>query len=128
MITFVLLNNPKMKQFELFDVQLHPARGSEQRGIRPCVVLQTNASSGRGGTTIIAPLTTKKLQLIYPFEVLIEPSKQNGLVAHSKIKLDQIRVISFERTKKRRGHIEEKYWKEILEAVDVIFDRDQLYC
>lgn len=33
----------KTKQFSIHLVNLDPVSGSEQRGVRPCLVLQTNA-------------------------------------------------------------------------------------
>ncbi len=35
-------------QFEIYDVNLNPAKGSEQSGLRPCLILQTNAVSDLG--------------------------------------------------------------------------------
>ncbi len=47
-------------QFEIWQLDLSPSKGSEQNGIRPCIILQTNAVSDFGFTTIVAPFTSKK--------------------------------------------------------------------
>jgi len=112
----------KILQFEIWQVNLNPTKGSEQRGIRPCVILQTNAVSNYGLTTIIAPLTGKKISNIYPYEVLIKSTKQNNLKEASKIKFDQIRVIDKQRLIKKIGSLEQKYIEESLLAIEVIHD------
>jgi mRNA interferase MazF len=109
-------------QFDIFLVDLNPAKGSEQEGKRPCVVLQTNGANNFGLTTIIAPLTSKKIDKIYSFEVKIDPSKHNGLTDTSKIKINQTRVIDKNRLINKIGSLEKKYHNEILEAVKIIFD------
>ncbi|MCK5510554.1 type II toxin-antitoxin system PemK/MazF family toxin [Candidatus Parcubacteria bacterium] len=114
-----------ISQFDIWKVNLNPTLGSEQKGMRPCVVLQTNAVSNYGLTTIIAPLTSKKIDKIYSFEIKIKPSNKNGLKELSKIKFDQVRVIDKRRLVKKFGKIEEKYSIEILKALKIIFDFDR---
>ena len=109
-------------QFDIWRVDLNPTIGSEQKGRRPCVVLQTNAVSNYGLTTIIGPITSKKIDKIYPFEIKIKPSNKNGLKEFSKIKFDQVRVIDKKRLIKKIGIIEEKYFMEILKSLKIIFD------
>jgi len=111
------------KQFEIYNVNLNPTKWSEQSWIRPCIILQTNAVSDIWKTTIIAVLTSKKLEKIYPYEVLINKDKVNWLKSNSKIKLDQIRVID-------KTRILEKLWKvknikkidEIISSIDIVLD------
>ena len=111
-------------QFDVWQVDLSPTIGSEQKGRRPCVVLQTNAVSNYGLTTIIAPLTSRKVDKIYPFEVEIQPTSKNGLRELSKIKFDQIRVIDKKRLIKKFGKIEKEHFIRIIKAVKIIFDLD----
>ena len=112
----------KIKQFEIWQVDLNPTKGSEQRGKRPCVILQTNAVSNYGFTTIIAPITSKKIDKIYVFETIIEPSKINNLINISKIKFDQIRTIDKTRLIKKIGDIEKKYYDNIINSLKIIID------
>ena len=116
--------NKVVKQFEIWEINLNPTKGSEQKGKRPCLILQTNASGNYAKTTMIAPLTTKKIENIYPFEVEIKPSKENGLKDISKIKFDQIRIIDKLRAIKKNGKLEKNYYKNILQAINIIFDID----
>lgn len=109
-------------QFDVWLVDLNPTTGSEQNGKRPCIILQTNATKNYGATTLIAPFTTKNLNKLYPFEVKIQPSRQNGLNENSKIKLDQIRVIDKTRLLKKIGNLEKIHYDDILNSLKVIFD------
>lgn len=115
----------KIFQFEIWLIDLNPTRGSEQKGERPCIILQTNASGDYSSTTIIAPFTTKKLNKIYPYEIVIKPSIKNGLREDSKIKLNQIRVIDKSRLIEKIGNLEENYYEDILNAIKIIFDIEQ---
>lgn len=111
------------KQFEIYNVNLNPTKGSEQSGIRPCIILQTNAISDLGKTTIIAVFTSQKLEKIYPYEVFIQQDSINGLSADSKLKLDQIRVIDKTRIQNKIWEIKNtKQISEIIGALDIILD------
>ncbi len=112
----------KISQFDVWLVNLNPTKGSEQSGERPCIILQTNASRNYGATTIIAPFTTKNLNKLYPFEVKIQPSRQNGLKENSKIKLEQIRAIDKTRLLKKLGELEKKTHDDILNSLKIIFE------
>jgi len=114
-----------LKQFDIVLVDLKPTRGSEQKGdSRPCVILQTNASQNYGKTTIIVPITSNTNK-VYPFEVLLHPSKRNGITKKSKIKCDQIRVIDKKRIKRKIGKLDEKDVSSLDEAISVIFDLER---
>ncbi|MFC1613462.1 type II toxin-antitoxin system PemK/MazF family toxin [Patescibacteria group bacterium] len=112
-------------QFDVWLVNLNLTKGSEQNGERPCIILQTNASGDHGATTLIAPCTTKKLNKIHSFQVMLEPSNQNGLTKISKIKFDQIRVIDKIRLLKKLGDLEKTYHTDIVNAIKVIFDLEK---
>lgn len=113
----------RIKQFEIYLVDLEPTKGAEQGGKRPCVVLQTNVVGHIAQAFLVAPLTTKNLEKIYPYQVLVPVSPENGLKQTSKIKLEQIRVLDRERFMNRLGHLETDYHPAVFEALDVIIDR-----
>ncbi len=74
-----------IQQFEIWNIDLNPTKGSEQKGIRPCVILQTNAMNNHCSIILVAPLTSKKLDKIYPYEIKLAPTNTNGLESDSKI-------------------------------------------
>ena len=52
-------HNPSRGQ--IWEIDLNPKRGREQRGIRPCLVVSTDAlNRSKFGTVIICPITTRK--------------------------------------------------------------------
>ena len=118
----------KIFQFDIWQVNLNPTKGSEQYGRRPCIILQTNAVSDYGLTTIVAPFSSKNIDKVYSFEVRINPSKKNSLKEISKIKFDQVRVIDKSRLIKRLGGIEKAYHFDILRALKIIFDFNRDFC
>lgn len=112
-------------QFEVVLVNLEPTKWSEQSWVRLCVILQTNAISDYWNTTIVAPLTSKKILNIYPYEVFVKKGSVNGLKEDSKLKLDQIKVIDKSRIIKKLWTIlDEDIRKDILVSLDILFDRN----
>ncbi len=91
------------KRGELWLVNFNPARGSEQAGIRPALIIQNDVGNRVGPTTIVAAITGS-LQT-YPICINLEPNKGNGLRTSSSIKLNQILTISRDRLIKRLGRI-----------------------
>lgn len=113
-----------IKQFDIVMVNLNPTKGSEQSWVRPCIILQSNTVSDYWKTTIIAVLTSKKIDKIYPFEVFIEKWIQNWLSLDSKIKLDQIKVIDKTRVINKIWDISNnEIIKQIYSSLDNILDR-----
>lgn len=112
-----------LRQFEIYNVDLGITKGSEQRGIRPCLILQTNVVAHVAPTIMIAPLTSKRINKIYPYEVFIEGDKLNGLKVNSKIMIDQMRVIDKSRIKNRIGSLKPYYHSPVFGAMDILFDR-----
>jgi len=55
---------------DLVIVKLDLTRGSEQRGTRPCLVVQNDVGNENAPTTIVVPLTTSFGDELYPFEIL----------------------------------------------------------
>jgi mRNA interferase MazF len=54
---------------EIWQVNFNPARGSEQRGIRPALVIQNDVGNEFAGTIIVAATTTTLKA--YPVTVLL---------------------------------------------------------
>jgi mRNA interferase MazF len=48
-----------MKQREIWFADLNPVKGSEQRGIRPVVIVSGNAMNDNLGICIVCPLSSK---------------------------------------------------------------------
>jgi mRNA interferase MazF len=74
-------------------VRLDPAEGSEQRGTRPCVVVQNNAANRGISTTIVAPLSTSYPSPVPPY--LAELKATRTVVREdSAVLCNQLRTVS----------------------------------
>ena len=72
---------------EVWTVNFSPSRGSEQRGIRPALVIQTDVGNQYAATTIVAAITST----IKPYPVTVTLKKgEGGLPQPSMINLAQI--------------------------------------
>lgn len=76
-------------------VELDPTRGSEQRGTRPCLVVQNDVGNANAPTTVVVPFTTAVDDQLYPFEVFV-PAEECALREDSVAVCSQIRTISIE--------------------------------
>ena len=54
---------------EIYEVNWNPARGSEQAGLRPALVVQNNVGNSSAPTTVVAAVTSKEPRKPYPFIV-----------------------------------------------------------
>lgn len=94
-----------IKRGEIFLINLESIRGSEQGGIRPCLIIQNNQGNLYSPLTIIAPITSKTFTKEYPTNVFI--SKENSkLEKDSTILLNQIRTIDKQRIIKKVGSLD----------------------
>jgi mRNA interferase MazF len=105
---------PFPRRGEIWLINWNPARGSEQAGKRPALVIQNDIGNEHASTTIVAALSATIR--IYPMNVLIEPP-QGGLTKSSIIKTGQILTVSKDRLEKRLGLIEEKKMEEVDRAL-----------
>lgn len=116
-----------VRQFEIWLVDLNPKMGSEQSGLRPCLVVETNAVQNKGNTTVVIPLTTK-ITPLFSFDVVLHPNEENKLSEVSKLKTRQIRVIDKMRLVKKLGELGgDDLRHKVLNALKVVFDFEQMF-
>ena len=80
------------KRGSVVRVRLDPVEGSEQGGDRPALVLSPDVVNEHSPVVLIAAITSRKTDRLYPFEAIVEPP-EGGLRARSKVLLMQIRSI-----------------------------------
>lgn len=109
-----------MKQGEIWYANLSPTEGSEQSGKRPVVIISGNLLNEHLQVVICMPLTSKIKK--YKGDLILIPSKQNGLKQTSEVLTFHIRSISKARLTEKAGSISvneiqmlKKYLGEILE-------------
>ncbi len=92
-----------MKQREIWLVDLNPVKGSEQRGIRPVVIVSGNAMNDNLSICIVCPLSSSIKG--YNGCLILEKDVANGLNSDSEIITFQIRTVSAERLIRKIGTI-----------------------
>lgn len=107
-----------IKRGDLFWVDLDPARGSEQAGRRPVVVIQNDIGNEFSPTVIVAPMTTRNFAKEYPVNVHL-PRTVSGLKADSTILLSQIRTLDKKRLEKKIGHLSQPYLNKLDHAIKI---------
>jgi len=89
-----------------------PARGHEQAGRRPVLVLSHDVFNERSGTVIALALTSQEPRAGFPLTL---ESKAAGLTKRSWIKISQIRTLSVDRIGQRIARASEE---ELARAID----------
>jgi mRNA interferase MazF len=77
-------------------VRLSPSEGREQAGIRPAMVVSPTFFNERSELLVVLPITSQKVDRIYPFEVLID-HEACGLDHASKAMANQARTVDKKR-------------------------------
>lgn len=104
----------EINQYSIWWVDLNPTKGSEQRGIRPCLVVSPDESNENLPTSVVVPLTTK--QKFWPTVVKISSTKPHtGSISYALI--EQIRTVSQERFTKKVCEINQSEIREVKEVI-----------
>ena len=92
---------PNVRRGDVWLIDWNPARGSEQAGVRPALVVQNDVGNAYSSTTIVAAISTR-LKKEYPFQVGIEPG-ESGLPETGIVKLEQIMTVDQARLLRKVG-------------------------
>ena len=85
----------EVRRGDIVIVDLDSTEGSEQRGTRPCLVVQNNVGNENAPTTIVVPFTTSFGDELYPFEVLVTAAESH-LQEDSVALCSQLRTVSID--------------------------------
>ena len=111
---FEITVNPELMNVKWGDVIYvdvgNKAKGSEQKGNRPAIIVQNDIGNRYSSTTIVALITSQEKRYM-PTHVIVEPW-QSGLNKVSTIMLEQIKTIDKSRIISKVGHIETDWLKE----------------
>lgn len=95
---------------------LNPARGHEQAGARPVLILSHDVFNERSGTVIAVALTSQAPRAGFPLTLEL---RRNKLPKRSWVKISQIRTLSIERIGRRLGRAAEE---ELASVVDGLLE------
>jgi len=115
----------EVNKYDIVLVNLNPTKGSEQKGMRPCLVVQNNGANKHAKTTVVCVFSSviKK----YPHTLIIAPSDINQLEVESRLDLLQIRTVDKMRLVKKIGVLDDGYKQEFKERLKVSFDLDDMF-
>jgi mRNA interferase MazF len=99
-------------------VRLDPIEGSEQGGERPALVISPDVINEHSPVVLIASITSKKTDRVYPFETLIEPP-EGGLTERSKVLLMQMRSVDKRRLTGYYGKVTEETLRRVEQALKI---------
>ena len=108
-----------VRRGEVYLVSFDPTVGHEIKKTRPALVIQNEIGNRHSSLTIVAAITSKVSPVLYPVEVIVQPSTTNGLEVLSAIRLDQIRTIDKQRVIKRLGVVGHSIMQKVDEAIQI---------
>jgi mRNA interferase MazF len=96
---------------------LNPARGREQAGQRPVLILSHDVFNERSGTVIALAMTSQEPRAGFPLTL---ESKATGLTKRSWVKISQIRTLSVDRIGRRIAQSSEEELARVLQGLNEI--------
>ena len=102
---------------EIYWADLDPAKGREQAGQRPILVLSQEIFNERSGTVIAMALTSQPQKAGFPLTLEVSDP---ALPKKSWIKISQIRTLSTERLSKRITRLPEEELDLVIEGLNEI--------
>lgn len=101
---------------DIYYCDLSPAIGSEQSGLRPCVVIQNNMGNLYSRTVIVAPLTTKIKPFITHVSLAMD---KDGVEKEGQVLLEHIRTIDKSRLRNYLGSVSAETMVHINRAIKI---------
>ncbi len=99
-------------------VNLEPVTGSEQGGLRPCLVIQNDISNANSPLTIVAAITSQIKSKKFITNIFLERGL-GGLNRDSILLLNQIRTIDKSRIIKKIGSLPFEIMKKADNALSI---------
>ena len=108
----------RLRRGEVYLVNFDPTIGAEIKKTRPALVIQNNIANRHSPITIVAAVTSKFDERLYPTEVLIRPP-EGGVSEDSVVVLNQIRSIDKARLIKRLGALKPTTRQKVDQALQI---------
>lgn len=106
---------------DIWWADLSPTQGSEQSGVRPVLVVQTDRANVASPHTIVVPLTTKIRQKLLRSHVVLNTG-EGGTTQDAVILCEQIRVVDKRRLRTQMGSLTAERMDEVELALKAILD------
>jgi len=113
------MNGSNPRRGEVWLVNFDPARGSEQKGVRPALVVQNDTGNVYASTTIVSAITSTIRE--FPVTVVLSAG-EGGLQRLSLVNLAQLLTIDKGRLRRRLGNLNETVMEKVNEAIRISLD------
>ena len=112
-----------VSKWEIFFCSLDPTQGSEQRGMRPVLIVSSDAVNHALPVSTVLPLSSfNSGDKIYPSEILL-PITVTGLPKESVAMVQQIRTVSHTRLTNKTGAVTDPVFQDrIRKALRMYFE------
>ncbi|MBV9303753.1 MAG: type II toxin-antitoxin system PemK/MazF family toxin [Acidobacteriaceae bacterium] len=104
---------------EIYVCSFDPTIGHEIKKTRPALIVQNDIGNRYSPLTIVAAITSAISPVPYPVEVILDPTRANGLMVRSSIRLDQIRTIDRQRLIRRLGIVDAATMGKVDKAIQI---------
>ena len=86
------MNRQEYNRGQIYYIDLSTAKGSEQGGMRPCIVVQNNTGNRHAPTLIVVPLTTQTKRALPTHATVHEGTKTSTALCEQVMTVDKSRV------------------------------------
>ena len=113
------------RRAEVYLVSFDPTLGAETKKTRPALILQNDVANHYSPITIVAAISSKFEERLYPTEVLIK-APEGGLTSDSVVLLNQVRSIDRRRLIRRLGTLNPRTMERVDRALQISFGLVQI--
>lgn len=117
----------KIRRNEIYLANLGQTVGSEERGVRPVLIIQNDLGNKHSPTTIIIPMTTR-IEKQHTIPTHIEIKEFGKMKCKATLMAEQIKVIDKRRLIKRIDVLPEKYVNLVNEAISIATNLQERNC
>ena len=107
---------------DLYWLDWYPARGSEQAGRWPGLVVSNDVGNRAASTVIVAAVTTRVSPRPFRFQVRIPLSARSGLSRESTVMCEQLMTVSKDRLFRHIGALPPDLMRRVDDALRVALD------
>lgn len=105
------------KRGDLYLLDWNPARGSEQAGRRPSLVVSNDTGNRFSPTVVVAAVTSRPPRRTYPVTVSVPTTAATGLDRDSIVLCAQLITISKERLQRHIGALPPDLMRQVDDAL-----------
>ena len=109
---------PEPLRGEVWDLNFDPTTGHEQAGTRPALILSEDIfNEGPAEMVVVAPITRTPRKIRW--HVLVAPP-EGGLSSGSFIQCENVRAVSKQRLKRRRGRVSPLVMQQVEDRLRIL--------